>query len=335
MLNMNTKHKLPFDKKRKRIVLRKSKTNPNYGKNPEKRSVDELLTSSWINLDKPGGPTSHQVDSWVKKVLKKDKIGHSGTLDPKATGILPIGVGDATKILQFLLPAGKEYIALMKLHKDTSEKDIKRVCKKFVGEITQLPPVRSAVKRRKRKRHIYYIEVLQIKKRDVLLKVGCESGTYIRTLVVDIGRKLNTKAHLEKLRRTRVGGISEKDSIYLQDLLDAFVFYEKDGDESFLKDILKPVENLLDFLPKIIISDSAVDALCHGANLMIPGVIEVDSGLKKNDIALVKTLKGEAVSVVKMLFATEDIVRKKKGECAKLQKVIMKKDTYPSVWKKP
>jgi len=332
---MKVKHNLPFDKKRKRIVLKKSKTNPNYGKKPEELTVEDLLKNSWVNLDKPSGPTSHQVDSWVKKILKTEKIGHSGTLDPKVTGVLPIGIGNATKILQFLLPAGKEYVALMKLHKDIEEKEIIDVCKSFVGKITQVPPVRSAVKRRKRKRTIYYIDILQIKDRNVLLKIGCESGTYIRTLVVSIGKKLKTNAHLVKLRRTRVGHINETNSIYLQDLKDAIVFYKDDEDESYLKEILKPVEKILDYLPKIIISDSAVDALCHGANLMIPGVVEIDSDLKKDDSSLVKTLKGEAVAVVKMIFSTEDIVRKKKGECAVLEKVIMKKDTYPSVWKKP
>lgn len=332
---MNDKQTLPYDKKRKRLVLKKGKTDSSYGKKPEKRSVEELLENSFINLDKPYGPTSHQVDSWVKKIIKNDKIGHSGTLDPKATGVLPIGVGSATKTLQFLLPAGKEYIALMKLHKDVGKKEIEKVCKKFVGKITQIPPVRSAVKRRKRKREIYYIEVLQVKKRDVLIKVGCESGTYIRTLVVNIGKKLNTNAHLEKLRRTRVGNISEKNSIFLQDLKDAVVFYKEDNDESFFKDILKPVEEVLSFLPKIIVADSTVDALCHGANLMIPGVVEIDSDLNKDDIALVLTLKGEAVAIVRILCPTEDIIQRKKGECGMLEKVIMKKDIYPSLWKKP
>jgi len=331
---MNKKHKLPFDKKRKRIVLKKSETNPKYGKKPEERTIKELLKNSFINLDKPSGPTSHQVDSWIKKILNTDKIGHSGTLDPKVTGVLPIGIGSATKILQYLLPAGKEYIALMKLHKDCSEKKIKDTCKKFVGKITQVPPVRSAVKRKKRERKIYYLDVLEIKNRDVLLKVGCESGTYIRTLVVSIGKKLNTNAHLANLRRTRVGNISEKNSIYLQDLKDAVVFYEQDKDESFLKNILKPVEKILDFLPKIVIADSAVDALCHGANLAVPGVVEIDSNIKKGSNALVLSLKGEGVALIKTVMSTEEIIEKDKGICATLERVLMKKGVYPSIWKK-
>jgi len=331
---MNEKCLLPFDKKRKRIVLKKSKTNTKYGKKPDNQNIKDLLEKSIINLDKPCGPTSHQVDSWIKKILKTEKIGHSGTLDPKATGVLPIGIGSATKLLQFLLPAGKEYISLMRLHKDIDKKKIKDTCEDFIGSISQVPPVRSAVKRIRRKRNIYYLEILDIKNRDVLIKIGCESGTYIRTLVVDIAKKLGTNAHLAELRRTRVGNINEEDSIYLQDLKDAVVFYNEDKDEKILKEILKPVEEIFDFLPKIIISDGAVNAICHGADLMIPGISEIDSEIKKNDLVFIKTLKGEAVAIGKMYCSTNDVTKKEKGICAKLERVIMKKDTYPSFWKK-
>ena len=129
----------------------KAKTNPNYGKLPKERDIHELLTNGFINLDKPSGPTSHQVDAWIKEIFEIDKVGHHGTLDPHATGVLPIGIGDATKALQALLSAGKEYVALMKLHKDIPKDKIINICNNLVGEVSQIPPVRSAVKRVKRK----------------------------------------------------------------------------------------------------------------------------------------------------------------------------------------
>lgn len=215
------------DKKRKRILKVEVKTNQNYGKSPEERNVRELLNNGIINLDKPCGPTSHQIDSWIKKMLDVDKVGHGGTLDPNATGVLPIAIGDAAKALQVLLYSGKEYVGIMKLHKDIDKKRILEACNSFVGAITQIPPVRSAVKRVKRIRHIYYIDVIQIKDRDVLFRVGCESGTYIRTLCVDIGKKLKCGAHLAELRRTKVGPLKEEDSIILQDLKDAFTFWKR------------------------------------------------------------------------------------------------------------
>lgn len=328
------KNVLPFDKKRKRLIKIQSKTNPNYGKKPDEKSVEELLKNSLILVDKPKGPTSHQIDAWVKKIIDVEKIGHSGTLDPNATGLLPIGVGDATKILPVLLIPGKEYIGIMKLHKDVSKKKITEASKSFIGEISQLPPVRSAVKRVKRKKKIYYFDILEKKDREVLFKVGCESGTYVRTLCVDLGKKLKIKAHLSDLRRTKIGHLHEKNSVFLQDVKDAMVFYKEDNDKKTIKKILKPVEEMISFLPKIVIRDSAVDALCHGADLAVPGVVEIDSEIKKDDTAAVMTLKGEAVAIVKTLMSTEDIIRKDTGICADLKRVLMKKGTYPPIWKK-
>jgi len=328
------KYKLPSDKKRKRIVKVQFKTNPNYGKSPDERNINELLNNGIINLDKPSGPTSHQVDAWIKKILNIEKVGHGGTLDPNATGILPIGIGDATKALQALLFAGKEYIGIMKLHKDVDKKKILEVCNSFVGEITQIPPIRSAVKRVKRKRQIYYFEVIQIEKRKVLFRVGCETGTYARTLCVDIGKKLKTNAHLAELRRTRVGNLSEENSFILQDLKDAYIFWKDEGDEKEIRKIICPLEKLLDHLPKIIIRDSAVDALCHGADLAVPGVVEIDSDIKKGDIIAVLTMKNEGVAIARSKMSTEEIIQKDKGVCASLERVLLKKGTYPSIWKK-
>ncbi len=328
------RHTLPSDKKRKHLIKVNANTNPNFGKKPQERSIDELLNNGFIILDKPSGPTSHQVDSWVKKMLDIDRAGHGGTLDPNATGILPVAIGDATKALQALLYAGKEYVGIIKLHKDAENKKIIETCKSFVGEITQIPPVRSAVKRVKRKRKIYYFDVLQISKKDVLFKVGCESGTYVRTLAVDIGKKLKTGAHLVELRRTKVGSLLEKDLVFLQDLKDAYIFWKEEGIEKGIRDTILPMEKALDHLPKIVIRDSAVDALCHGANLAVPGVVQIDSDIKRGDIAAVMTLKGEGVALVKVLMSIEDIIQKDTGVCASLERVLMNKNTYPSIWKK-
>ena len=331
---VDKKYSLPSDVKRKRLIKNRVNTNPSYGKPPRDRSVKELLNNGLIVLDKPSGPTSHQIDAWVKEMLGIDKVGHGGTLDPNATGVLPIALGDATRALQVLLSAGKEYVCVMKLHKDVEKKKIADVCKSFVGEVTQIPPVRSAVKRVKRKRSVYYLDILQIEDRDVLFRVGCEAGTYVRTLCVDIGKKLGSGAHLSELRRTRVGNLTEDDSVVLQDVKDSFVFWKEDKDEKAIRSTVLSLERLLDHLPKIIVRDSAVDALCHGANLAVPGVVELDSGINMGDSAAVLTLKGEGVSLVKSVMSSEDIIQKEKGVCANLERVLMNKGTYPSIWKK-
>lgn len=325
---------LPSDKKRKRLIKVSVKTNPHYGKYPTEMSIKDLLNNGLINLDKPSGPTSHQVDAWVKEILEVDKAGHGGTLDPRVTGVLPIALCEATRALQVLLLAGKEYVGVMKLHKDIENKKITEVCNSFVGDIYQIPPLRSAVKRVKRKRRIYYFDIIQIRGNDVLFRVGCEAGTYIRTLCVDIGKKLKCGAHLAELRRTRAGNITEKDSVILQDLKDAYIFWKEENDETEIRSKILPMNRLLDHVPKIVIRDSAVDALCHGANLAIPGIVEIDSNIKKDDLAAVLTLKEEGVALVNVQMSTEQIFQKDTGICATLERVLMNKGTYPSIWKK-
>ncbi|MCD6236955.1 MAG: RNA-guided pseudouridylation complex pseudouridine synthase subunit Cbf5, partial [Thermoplasmata archaeon] len=242
------KRDLPIPK-RKRLIKVYAKTNPHYGKKPEERSIRELLDLGMINLDKPSGPTSHQVVSWVKDVLEVKKAGHAGTLDPRVTGVLPIAIGSATKALKVMLSAGKEYVGIMKLHRDVNDDLIRNAMEGFVGEIYQIPPVRSAVKRVRRKRRIYYLDILEIKGREVLFRVGCEAGTYIRTLCVDIGKKLKSGAHLQELRRTKVGLLTEDTAVTLHDLKDGYTIWKEYGDEKEIRKCILPVENLVAHLP--------------------------------------------------------------------------------------
>jgi H/ACA ribonucleoprotein complex subunit 4 len=328
------KSMLPSLRQRKRLIKVSATTNMHYGKSPSERTVRELLQNGCINLDKPSGPSSHQVVAWVRDILKIEKAGHGGTLDPAVTGVLPVALGDAARALQVLLVAGKEYVALMKLHKKVGENKIREVCRSFVGEISQMPPLRSAVKRVRRTREIYYLDILEIHDTEVLFRVGCEAGTYIRTLCVDIGKKLGCGAQLTGLRRTRVGNITEETAINLQDVKDAFIFWKEDGDEHMLRRTILPMERLLEVIPKIVVRDSAIDALCHGAHLAIPGVVEIDDEIKLNEVAAVLSLKGEGIALVKMTVPSVQVIEKDTGICASLERVLMNKGTYPSIWKK-
>ncbi len=325
--------KLPAEKTRNRLIKVAAETNPYHGKNPEKRSVSELLQNCLILLDKPSGPSAHQVDSWVRDIFSGEKVGHAGTLDPKVTGILPMGVGRTTRALSVLTEAGKEYVGIMKLHKSASQNHVEQLFKEFTGTITQLPPVRSAVKRVKRKRKIYYLKLLEKEDTNVLFRVGCEAGTYVRTLCVDIGKKLGGGAHLAELRRTKVGLFSEKDLVNLHDLKDAMIFF-KDGNLDDLKKIVQPVERVFNHLPKIILRDSAIDAVCHGATLAVPGVVEVETDIKKNMTVALFSMKQEIVAIGSAIMNTEEIIQKDSGICVNTKKVFMNKGTYPAIWKK-
>ena len=325
--------KLPAEKTRNRLIKVSAETNPYYGKNPEKRTVSELLQNCLILLDKPRGPSAHQVDSWVRDIFSGEKVGHAGTLDPKVTGMLPMGVGRATRALSVLTEAGKEYVGVMKVHKPASQVQVEQLFNEFTGTITQLPPLRSAVKRVKRKRTIYYLQLIEKQDTNVLFRVGCEAGTYIRTLCVDIGKKLGSGAHLAELRRTKVGLFSEKNLVTLHDIKDAMVFY-KEGNPDDLKKIVQPVERVFDYLPKIILRDSAIDAVCHGATLAVPGVVEVETDIKKNMIVALFSMKQEIVAIGSATMNTEEIIQQDTGICVNTEKVFMNKGTYPAIWKK-
>jgi len=328
---------LPSEKNRLnrvRLIKAQAGTNPNYGKNPRERNIYELLDSGFVNIDKPSGPSSHQVVAWVKEILNINKAGHGGTLDPNATGLLTIALGNATKAVRVLLLAGKEYVGIMRLHKKVEEKKFRETCKNFVGEIYQIPPLRSAVKRKRRKRHVYYLQILEIKNKDILFRVGCEAGTYVRTLCVDIGKKLGCGAHLLELRRTKIGCLNLENAVKLQDLKDAYETWREEENEKELKNIINPFEKLFDHLPKIVVRDSAVDALCHGASLTLPGVLEVDSDIKKNNLIGIFTLKGEIIALGISEMDAEQIIQKNKGVCTTIERVFMKRGTYPRIWKK-
>jgi H/ACA ribonucleoprotein complex subunit 4 len=185
----------PWEIKREMLTKAQDTTDPKYGHQPSERPATEFIQYGTINLDKPAGPTSHEVAAWVKKIMHVCAIGHGGTLDPKE---------DSTKVVQAFLYSGKEYICVMKLHADSNEEEIKRVLGEFEDEIYQRPPLRSSVKRQLRTRRIYFIDYMEYSGRNVLFKVGCEAGTYIRKLCFDIGEILGVGAHMQELRRTRI-----------------------------------------------------------------------------------------------------------------------------------
>ena len=317
------------------LIKSKSKTNPDYGCDPYERPIEEHISKGVINLDKPSGPSSHEVDSWVKRILHVNKTGHGGTLDPKVTGVLPIGIDAATRVSQLLLPAGKEYVCLMTMHKEMPEDQIYEIFDQFTGKIYQTPPVKSAVKRELRVRTIYYATIYEIKGKDVLFRVGCEAGTYIRTLCHDIGEALGCGAHMAELRRTRAGPFNERndDLVNLHDLTDAYHFWVEDGDESYLRNAIKPMEVAADHLPQIFIKDSAVEAICQGAKLAAGGISMLSKGIKRGDLVAIKSLKGELVASGIALASTEEIMNADSGLVVNTNKVFMQPGVYPMAWK--
>ena len=326
--------KLPSDVKREVLVRAQDMTDPSHGCEPSKRPIREHLRLGIINLDKPVGPTSHEITAWVKRVLEVRRAGHGGTLDPKVSGILPTALEDATKMVQTLLPAGKEYICVMHLHGDVPQHRLEQVLREFEGEIYQRPPLRAAVKRQLRARRIYYIELMELEGRDVLMCVGCEAGTYMRKLCFDVGEALGCGAHMRELRRTRTGPFQEDDTLTnLHELADAYAFWREEGDEKHLRKVILPVEASVEHLPKLVVRDGAVDALCHGASLAAPGVLTVETGVSPDDLVALMSLKGELISLARATMTSRQILEAEHGIVAKPQRVVMSPGTYPRKWK--
>lgn len=325
----------PWETKHETLVKNHDTTDSRYGCKPEERSAKDTVRYGVINLDKSAGPTSHEVAAWTKKILKLSSIGHGGTLDPNVTGVLPITLEDSTKIVQALLYSGKEYVCVMKVHGEVPEEHVKRVLAEFEDEIYQRPPLRASVKRQLRTRRIYYIDYLEKDGRNVLFKVGCEGGTYIRKLCYDVGEVLAVGAHMQELRRTRAGPFTEdsKGFVTLHEVANWFADWQEQKDDAMLCKFVQPTENALALLPKIVVRDSAVDALCHGASLTAPGVLTVDSGVTKGSVIAILTLKGEAIALAQALVASEEIIRLDHGAVAALRRVVMPRGTYPKVWR--
>lgn len=249
------------------------------------------------------------------------------------TGVLPITLGGARKIARVFIASGKEYVCVMRLHGSVGKKRLRGVLEEFVGEIYQIPPVRAAVKRILRKRRIYSIELLEVKGRDVLFRVACEAGTYIRKLCFHIGQALGCGATMAELRRTRAGPFVENESISLYDLLEAHDLWREGGSEDRLREVVRPLEEAFALIPKVYVRDSAVDAICHGADLAVPGILRLESGMCVGDLAAVMTLKGEGVALGEALMTSERILKGKHGLAVRTQRVIMDRGTYPRYWK--
>lgn len=316
------------------IVVRDEDTDPRYGTPPYSRDIKSHLENGVINLDKPPGPTSHEVVAWIKRMFGISKAGHGGTLDPKVTGVLPVALGNATKVIGSVVHTLKEYVMVMQFHSEVPEERVREALKLFIGQIYQRPPLRSSVKRSIRVKTIYSIELLEHTGRYSLVKVTCDPGTYMRKLAHDIGLILGVGAHMRELRRTRTGPFKEDETLVkMQDVSEALYLWRALNDERLLRRVVQPVEVATAHLPKIVIRDTAVGSIAHGASLAAPGLAMLTKDVTKGSTVALFTLKGELVALGQALYNAEEIATLNKGIVVKTKRVYMSPDTYPRVWK--
>lgn len=308
-----------------------SEPSEEFGRRPENREIDELIERGLLLVDKPFGPTSNQVSAWIKEELDLMKTGHFGTLDPNATGVLPVGINSGTRVQKSLSGADKEYVFEAELDEREDREKIEEALEGFEGTNTQIPPEKSAVKREEREREVYDIELLEVDGKRILGRVECESGFYVRVLIQQIGDELGTEAGMTELRRTRQAGLKEENCNTLQEIVDAFHYY-RDGDDEKLREILHPIERAVSHLPKIVIKDSAVNAVANGADLGTTGISKLQDGIEEGDTVAITTLKGELVSLAGAEMSSEKMYDGS-GTAATLESVHMDPESYPKRWK--
>jgi H/ACA ribonucleoprotein complex subunit 4 len=307
------------------------------GSSPLARPLAQHLSYGVINLDKPANPSSHEVVSWIKRILRVEKTGHSGTLDPKVTGCLIVCIDRATRLVKAQQSAGKEYVAVVRLHEALADAKVltRAIETTLRGALFQRPPLISAVKRQLRIRTIYDSKLLEFDQERNLgvFWVQCEAGTYIRTLCVHAGLLVGTGGHMQELRRVKSGIMSETDNmVTMHDVMDAQHVYDTTKDETYLRRVVMPLEVLLINFKRVVVKDSAVNAICYGAKLMIPGLLRFAAGIEIGQEIVLMTTKGEAIAVAIAQMTTAVMATVDHGVVAKIKRVIMERDVYPRRW---
>ncbi|EER99769.1 hypothetical protein BDA96_02G409100 [Sorghum bicolor] len=306
------------------------------GHSPLKRPLAEHLRYGVINLDKPSNPSSHEVVAWIKRILRAEKTGHSGTLDPKVTGNLIVCVDRATRLVKSQQGAGKEYVCVARFHAavpDTAR--VARALEALTGAVFQRPPLISAVKRQLRVRTIYESKLLEHdpERHLAVFWISCEAGTYVRTLCVHLGLLLGVGAHMQELRRVRSGILGEQDNmVTMHDVMDAMWSLDNYKDESYLRRVVMPLEVLLTSYKRLVVKDSAVNAICYGAKLMIPGLLRFENDIETGEEVVLMTTKGEAIAIGIAEMTTAVMATCDHGAVAKIKRVVMDRDTYPRKW---
>jgi H/ACA ribonucleoprotein complex subunit 4 len=294
---------------------------------------ERIAAGAFVLLDKPRGPSSHQVTAWARDLLGVGVAGHAGTLDPNVSGLLWVGVGPALKLLPLVLEFPKRYVASVVLHGDVPARELDRVVREFTGPIYQLPPVRSAVKRERRVRTIHRLQVLERDGPRILLDLVADSGTYVRTLAVDLGEALGVGAHMEELRRIATGPFEERQAVPLTALADA-VAARRTGDSAPLLGLLHPIEEVWREFPRVVVREGAASAIAHGAGLASGGILSVARTFARGAHVALVTRSGELIATGVAQHDSREVSSVPHGWVIGETRVFVDPARFPPLWKR-
>ena len=292
-----------------------------------------IAEGAFLLVDKPRGPTSHQVTAWVRDLLGVERAGHAGTLDPNVSGLLWIGVGPALKLLPLLLEFPKRYVGVMLLHGAVDRKAVGRAFTEFRGPIFQTPPVRSAVRRERRVRRIHRLTLVEADGPALLFDVVADSGTYVRTLAVDLGEALGVGGHLVELRRTGTGPFNEERAVTLAQIADAKALADA-GQTDALLSLLHSMREVWSEFPTLVLKDAAVSSIAHGSDLARGGIVSVSRPFDTGARLALTDRHGDLIATGHALYASEELLHVREGWVVDADRVFVDPARFPLAWRK-
>ncbi|MCI4355170.1 MAG: RNA-guided pseudouridylation complex pseudouridine synthase subunit Cbf5, partial [Thermoplasmata archaeon] len=257
--------------------------------------------------------------------------GHAGTLDPNVSGLLWVGVGPALKLIPLVLEFPKRYVGVVAFHGPVAPADVERAIREFTGPVFQTPPVRSAVKRERRIRTLHRLVVVEAEGTKLLIDVVADSGTYVRTLAVDLGEALGVGGHLEELRRVGTGPFTEAQAVSMTQLADAVVG-ARAGDAGALLPHLHPLVEVWGEFPILRLKPSATSAIAHGADLSAGGILTTSRRYAKGAHVVLTSAEGDLLAFGRALLASDDVSGRSKGWVVDAERVFADPARYPPRW---
>lgn len=305
-----------------------TRTRPEHGDPPTERSLQALLACGVVMVDKPAGPTSHQLSAWARDLLGLTRLGHGGTLDPFATGVLPLLAGRARRLTALVLGHEKVYVAVLRFSGAWSPEGLRRELARLRGVAYNVPPLESAVKVQVRTRRLHELRLLDHEGQHAVIEMRCDAGTYVRTLAEDLGLLLGAPCQLVELRRTRSGAITDDQCVTMQDLTDAAVAAEA-GDERALRQMIWPIEALAQTLPTMVVKDAAAAHVARGAPVWRPGLVRLAAGVGSGERVACMALDGSLLAVMRLSLRSDDVPGMARGEVASPEAVLADPERWP------
>jgi len=271
--------------------------------------MSERLRYGVVCINKPPGPSSHEVSAFVKKLLRVERTGHTGTLDQNVSGVLVVLINESRKSATYLMQSRKTYVCVMRTAQAVSKSDLEDAFQHFRGPIFQKPPEASAVRRVLRVRRIHSLQLLEMEGKSVLFQCECDAGTYIRKLVYDIGEILGMETEMKELRRIEAAGLSESRGITLQQLADYYWLATEKGRPKHLESALIPIEEVIEkALKKVVVTDEALSSISHGVPPRVSQIVEMPDRIHVGETLSGFTLKGELAFILQATLSEKEIL---------------------------